>query len=97
MGRMFKDAPTDVHDEERSGRPSVVTDDFVQSINKKFVKDGASHFQNFRVNFHKLHTIFSTGLSQLVLRKTVSENYCAQNAKNDFGFDFSTAIPKRLG
>jgi hypothetical protein len=44
---------------------SVVSDDLVQSVDQKFVKDGASQFQNFCVNFHKFHTLFSTGLSQL--------------------------------
>jgi hypothetical protein len=29
---MFKDGRTDVHVEERSGRPSVVSDDLVQSV-----------------------------------------------------------------
>jgi transposase len=33
--RMFKDRRTNVHDEERSGRPSVVSDDLVQSIDQK--------------------------------------------------------------
>jgi transposase len=32
---MFKDWRTNVHDEERSGRPSVVSDDLVQSIDEK--------------------------------------------------------------
>jgi hypothetical protein len=39
---MFKDGRTNVHDEERSGRPSVVSHDPVQSIDKETVKDGAS-------------------------------------------------------
>jgi hypothetical protein len=30
--RMVKDGRTNVHDEERSGRPSVVSDDFVQNL-----------------------------------------------------------------
>jgi hypothetical protein len=34
-------------------------------LTKKFVKDGASQFQNFRVNFHKFHALFSTRLSQV--------------------------------
>jgi hypothetical protein len=38
---------TNVHDEEQSGRPSVVGDDLVQSIVKKIVTYGASQFQNF--------------------------------------------------
>jgi hypothetical protein len=32
---------------------------------KKFVKDGASQFLNFHVNYHKFHALFSTRLSQL--------------------------------
>jgi hypothetical protein len=30
--RMFKDGQTNVHDEERSGWPSVVSDDLVQNV-----------------------------------------------------------------
>jgi hypothetical protein len=33
---MFKDVRTNVHDEERSGRPSVVSDDLVQSERRCF-------------------------------------------------------------
>jgi hypothetical protein len=32
---MFKDGRTNVHDEEGNGRPSVVSDDFVQSVDQK--------------------------------------------------------------
>jgi hypothetical protein len=32
---MFKDGRTNVHDEEQSGRPSVVSDDLVQSVDQK--------------------------------------------------------------
>jgi hypothetical protein len=32
---MFKDGQTNVHNEEQSGRPSVVSDDLVQSVNQK--------------------------------------------------------------
>jgi hypothetical protein len=32
---MFRDGQTNVHDEERSGRPSVVSDDLVQSVDHK--------------------------------------------------------------
>jgi hypothetical protein len=32
---MFEDGRENVHDEERSGRPSVVSDDLVQSVDKK--------------------------------------------------------------
>jgi hypothetical protein len=62
--RMFKDGRTNVHDEERSVRPSVVNDDLVQVLTKKFVKDGASQFQKFRVSIHKFHAVFYTRFSQ---------------------------------
>jgi transposase len=53
--RMFKNGQTYVHNEERSGRPSVVNADLVKVSTKKFMKDGASQFQTFRVNFHKFN------------------------------------------
>src|SRR5215469_6009725 len=31
--RLFKEGRTNVHDEERSGRPSVITDDVVEKVN----------------------------------------------------------------
>jgi hypothetical protein len=31
---MFKDGRRNVHDEERSGRPSVLSEDFVQSVDQ---------------------------------------------------------------
>jgi hypothetical protein len=33
--KMFKDGRTDVHNEEGSGQPSVLSDDLVQSVDKK--------------------------------------------------------------
>jgi transposase len=33
--RMFKDGRTDAHDEERSGRPHVVSGDLFQSVDQK--------------------------------------------------------------
>jgi hypothetical protein len=46
------------------GWPSVLSDDPVRSVDKKFEKDGGSQFQNFRLNFHRLQPLFSTRLSQ---------------------------------
>jgi hypothetical protein len=42
-------------------RPSIVSDDLVQSVDqkKKIVKHGTSQFQNFRVKVHKFYTLFS--------------------------------------
>jgi transposase len=55
--RMFKNRRTRVHDEERSGGPSVASDDLVRNVDQKIVKEEASQFQNFRVNFHKIHAL----------------------------------------
>jgi hypothetical protein len=63
--RMFKDGRTNIHDEERSGQPSVVSDDLVRSVDNEFVKDGASQFQNYCLNFHTFHAQFSTRLLQI--------------------------------
>jgi hypothetical protein len=47
-------------------QPSVVSDEIVQSFDQKnLVKEGASQFQNFHVNFHKFHLLLSMRLSQL--------------------------------
>ena len=37
--RAFKDGRTNVHDEERSGRPSVITDDVVQKVDEKVTEN----------------------------------------------------------
>jgi hypothetical protein len=34
-------------------------------LTKKFVKDGASQFQNFHVNIHMFHSLFSARISQI--------------------------------
>jgi hypothetical protein len=62
---MFEDGWTDVHNEEQSGWPSVASDELVQVLTKKFVKDGALQFQNFHVNFPKFYALFFTRLTQL--------------------------------
>jgi hypothetical protein len=60
--RMFKDGHTNVHNEEQSGQPSVVSDDLVQSAGQKNCE---RQFQNFCVNFHKIHALLSIRFSQL--------------------------------
>jgi hypothetical protein len=47
------------------GRPFVVGYDLVQSVGKKFVKDGSSQFQNFFMNFYKFHALLPIRFSQL--------------------------------
>jgi hypothetical protein len=57
---MFNDERINVHDEERSGQSSVLSDDLVQSVDQKICER-----QNFLVNFHKLRALLSMRLSQL--------------------------------
>jgi hypothetical protein len=62
-------------------------------LTKKFVKDGTSQFQNFCVNFHKFHALFSMRLSQARLSE-VLEGWVSKmltgvhKIENGFGFDF---------
>ena len=43
--RAFKDGQENVHDEPRSGRPSVIAEDLVNAMDEKLVKTGDSQFQ----------------------------------------------------
>jgi hypothetical protein len=56
---MFKDGRINVHDEERSDRPFVVSDDLFQSVDQK-ICETISQVQDFHVNFHKFHLLSST-------------------------------------
>jgi hypothetical protein len=47
------------------GLSYVVSDDLVKSADQNIAKDGTSQFQNFHVNCHKFHALFSMRLSQL--------------------------------
>ncbi|GFV63554.1 uncharacterized protein TNCV_4389191 [Trichonephila clavipes] len=50
--RKFKDVRTNVHDQERPGRPSVITDDLMQTVEtKKIVITGDSRKPLFHWNF----------------------------------------------
>jgi hypothetical protein len=62
---MFKDGRTNIHDDERNGRPSSVSDDLVQNVDQNSMKDGTSQFQNFNVKLHKFQALFAATFSQL--------------------------------
>jgi hypothetical protein len=49
--KMFKDGRRNVHDEERSGRSSVVSDELVQSVDQKI-------FQRWRITILELSCEF---------------------------------------
>jgi hypothetical protein len=73
--RMFRDGQTNesAHDEEQSGRTSVVNDDSVQSVGKKILKDGASQFRNFCIDCECF--LF---LSPSLLKRSVLYHMCYQ-------------------
>jgi transposase len=56
---VFKDGCTNVHDEERSGRPSVVSADLVQNVDQKTCERRRFIILEFRVNFRKFYALFS--------------------------------------
>jgi hypothetical protein len=76
-------------------KSKVVSDDDVESVDQKCMKDDALQFQKFLMNIHKFQALFSLKLSQArlsqVLREIGSKNAygCARGAENDFSFDFS--------
>lgn len=56
--REFKNGRTNVHDEERSGRPSVITDDLVAAVESKIREDRrftistlSLEFPGFKISF----------------------------------------------
>jgi hypothetical protein len=96
--RLFKDGRADVHDEERSGRPFVVSDNLVQSVDQKMSERQRFIISELSCQFSQNSRTILYELSQ-VLRKMGSENAhgCAQNAENGVGFCrlFFTAIAQR--
>jgi hypothetical protein len=82
---MFKDGRSVV-----VGRPSLVSDDLVQSVNQKSI------LKNFRVNVSQISRTVINEIIRVRLghhkfcARLVSENAhgCAQNAENGFDFDF---------
>jgi hypothetical protein len=83
-GYWFKDGQTNVRDEERRARPSLVSHDFLQSIEK----------QNFCVNFLKLQVV----LYRIIIGILGCHKFCTtlvlkiltggHKTQNGFGFDF---------
>ncbi|GBM37810.1 hypothetical protein AVEN_84519-1 [Araneus ventricosus] len=60
--RAFKDGLTNVHDEERSGRPSVITEDLVQKVVENFERTDALRFHLFLMTFFNHQEVFFMGL-----------------------------------
>jgi hypothetical protein len=97
---MFKDGRTNVHDEESSGRPSIVSDDLAQSDEnicerRRFtVSEASCEFP--QISRAVLYEIITLAYAITSFTKMGSENAhgCVENAENDFGFDIFRAIPQ---
>jgi hypothetical protein len=100
---MFKDGRTNVHDEERGGPPSVVSNDLVQSVDQRICERRRFKISEISCEFPQisrtvLYKIITVRLGyQQVLRNVGSENvhWGAQNAEIGFDFDIFRAIQQR--
>lgn len=73
--RLFGEGRTNVHDEERSGRPSVVNDDFVEKINENVRENGKFTYTELSECFPQ---ISRTVIYEIVSQKQGYHKYCAR-------------------
>ena len=79
--RAFKDGRENVHDEPRSGRPSVITEDLVNAVDEKVREDRRFTISTLALEFPNvsrttLHKIVSENLPQMTrLKKQLSTGY----------------------
>ena len=52
--RMFNDGGENVHDEARSGRPSLVNDDLVRKVNERVRDDRRFTISDLSLHFHQI-------------------------------------------
>jgi hypothetical protein len=73
--RMFKDGRTNVHDEKRSGQPSVVSDDLVQSVDQKMCERRRFTISELSCEFpHISHTV----LYKIITERLGYHKFCAR-------------------
>jgi hypothetical protein len=73
--RMFKDGWTNVHDEERSGRPTVVSDDLVQSVDQNICERQRFTISELLCEFqHISHTV----LYAIITDRLRYHKFCAR-------------------
>ncbi|GBL72066.1 hypothetical protein AVEN_115080-1 [Araneus ventricosus] len=73
--RQFNDGRTNVHDEARSGRPSVVNDDLVTKANEKIREN--RRFTK-RMLFDEFPQISKTVLHEIVTNRLNYRNLCSR-------------------
>jgi hypothetical protein len=72
--RMFKDGQTNVHNEERSGQPSVRSDDLVQSVYQKICKRQRSTVSELSCEFPHISCTVSYGI---IANRLDCHKFCA--------------------
>ncbi|GFT18054.1 HTH_48 domain-containing protein [Trichonephila clavipes] len=60
--RVFKDGRTNIHDEERSGRPSVITDELIQKVDCKVKENRRFTISSYLKSFLLSQEMFFTKL-----------------------------------
>jgi hypothetical protein len=73
--RMFKDGRTNVHDEERSSRPSAVSYDLVQSVGQKICEKQRFTISELLCEFPQ---ISCTALYKIITAKLDYHQFCAR-------------------
>jgi hypothetical protein len=73
--RMFKDERTNVHDEERSGWPSVESDNLVQNVDQKISERW--HFTISELSCEFPH-ISCTVLYEIIIHRLGYHKFCAR-------------------
>lgn len=72
---MFKNGRTNVHDEERSGRPTIVTDELVVKINEKIHENRRFTIMEFSLEFPQISRSL---LHEIVTEKLGYHKFCAR-------------------
>jgi hypothetical protein len=77
--RMFKDGRTNVHDEKRSGRPSVLSDDLARSVDQKICDRRCFTVSELSYEFPQIaHTI----LCENITVRLGCHKFCARWVQN---------------
>jgi len=72
---VFKNDRTNVHDEERSGRPTIVTDELVTKINEKIHENRRFTITEFSLGFPQISRSL---LHEIVTEKLGYHKFCAR-------------------
>ncbi|CAL1296792.1 unnamed protein product [Larinioides sclopetarius] len=92
--RGFKDGRTNIHDEERRWRPSVITDDLIQKVDSKVKKNRrctiSSLSEEFPISYNKKkhfyvafrRNLMSSVISKLVLIRNSATKYPQLSGRN---------------